>query len=80
MALTDNIRKHERSNHNDFRCTVPEVLSQLSKTDQDAFLEHLARNKSINVLCVALREEGYKISEKKVSAHRNGTCLCVKEK
>jgi len=80
MGLKDSIKNHERSNHNDFRCTVPEVLSQLSKPDQEVFLEHLAQNKSINVLCKALRSEGYKISEKKVSAHRNGTCLCAKEK
>ena len=59
-------------------CPVSLLIEKLPTADKKVFLDALANGIPTHPLVYALREEGYKMSDNTLAAHRNGKCKCAK--
>jgi hypothetical protein len=74
MALSDSIKKHAAKKAD--ACTVALLIETMPEADRKVFTEHLKNGFPTNPLVMALREEGYKMSDNTLNAHRQGKCKC----
>lgn len=75
MALDKAIEKHVSKLEP--TCTVALLLEKLTITDQVTLKKALDGGIPTSAIVRAIRDEGYKMSENTMNAHRQGKCRCV---
>lgn len=58
-------------------CTVALLLEKLTITDQVTLTKALDSKIPTSAIVRAIREEGWKMSDNSMNAHRQGKCKCV---
>ena len=74
MGLAEAIESH-KSRSADV-CAVGLLLSKLSESDSAAFLTAVEKGVPTHSIVLALRQEGYKMSDNTLNTHRQEKCKC----
>lgn len=58
-------------------CTFAKMFASLDAEDQDAIGEAIASGITSNMIAVAIKKGGYKMSHQTITDHREEVCRCI---
>lgn len=76
MGLGETLDKYSKKSRP--KCSVAALFQVLSAEDKKILQKALDNDYPTHPLVYALREEGHKMSDNSMNAHRSGKCKCQK--